>query len=64
VFYPDLKSLLRSVKDIGAHTVGEGARTGMLGRSAWQRVEAAYEAYRTPQGLPASYDVFLCYATV
>lgn len=64
VFYPNLKALLRSVKDIGAHTVGEGARTGMLGRSAWQRVEAAYEAYRTPQGLPASYDVFLCYATV
>lgn len=63
VFYPDLKSLLRSVKDIGAHTVGEGARTGMLGRSAWRRVEAAYEAYRTSQGLPASYDVLLCYAT-
>lgn len=64
VFYPDLKTLLRSVKDIGAHTVGEGARTGMLGRSAWQRVEAAYEAYRTPQGLPANYDVLLCYAVL
>lgn len=64
VFYPDLKSLLRSVKDIGAHTVGEGARAGMLGRGAWQQVEAAYEVYRTPQGLPASYDVLLCYATV
>lgn len=64
VFYPDLKALLRAVKDIGAHTVGDGARTGMLGRGAWQRVEATYEAYRTPQGLPASYDVLLCYASV
>lgn len=63
VFYPDLKSLLRAVKDIGAHTVGEGARAGMLGRGAWRQVEAAYEVYRTPQGLPASYDVLLCYAT-
>lgn len=64
VCYPDLKSLLRSVKDIGAHTVGEGARAGMLGRGAWQQVQAAYEVHRTPQGLPASYDVLLCYASL
>jgi malonyl-CoA O-methyltransferase len=42
--YPDLKSLLRAVKDIGANSVGEGARSGLLGRSAWQQVQAAYEA--------------------
>lgn len=64
VFYPDLKSLLRAVKDIGAQHVGEGGRTGMLGRGAWARVQAAYEVYRTPQGLPASYDVLLCYASL
>ncbi len=64
VFYPDLKSLLRSVKDIGAHNVGEGARSGMMGRHAWQHVEAAYETHRTPDGLPATYDVILCYAKV
>lgn len=64
VFYPDLKSLLRAVKDIGAQHVGEGARTGMLGRRAWQQVQAAYEAHRTPQGLAATYDVFLCYANL
>lgn len=62
VFYPDLKSLLRSIKDIGAHNVGEGGRPGMMGRAAWRKVEAAYEKFRTPGGLPASYDVLLGYA--
>lgn len=60
--YPDLKTLLRAVKDIGANSVGEGARSGLLGRAAWQRVQAAYEEYRTHAGLPASYDVILAYA--
>ena len=63
VFYPNLKSLLRSIKDIGAHNVGEDGRQGMLGRAAWRRVEAAYEQFRTPAGLPASYDVLLGYAS-
>lgn len=63
VHYPDLKTLLRAVKAIGAQNVGSGGRSGMMGRSAWQRLEAAYEQYRTPAGLPASYDVILAYAT-
>lgn len=63
VFYPNLKSLLRSVKDIGAHNVGEGGRHGMMGRAAWRQVEAAYERFRAPGGLPASYDVLLGYAS-
>jgi malonyl-CoA O-methyltransferase len=62
VHYPDLKTLLHAVKAIGAHNVGEGARRGMMGRAAWQKVEAAYELHRQPAGLPASYDVILAYA--
>lgn len=60
--YPDLKTLLRAVKAIGANPLGSGARNGMMGRSAWQALEAAYEKQRTPNGLPASYDVILAYA--
>ncbi|EXI65274.1 MAG: Malonyl-CoA O-methyltransferase BioC [Candidatus Accumulibacter adjunctus] len=60
--YPDLASLLRAVKDIGANSVGDGARSGMLGRRAWQSVQAAYERHRTSDGLPARYDVILAYA--
>ena len=62
VYYPELKSLLRSIKAIGAQNVGDGGRSGMMGRAAWQKVEAAYERFRTPAGLPASYDVLLGYA--
>lgn len=62
VHYPDLKTLLRAVKGIGAHNVGEGARSGMMGRHAWKQVEAAYEQHRQAAGLPASYDVILGYA--
>lgn len=60
--YPDLKTLLRAVKAIGANAVGAGARSGMMGRTAWRALEAAYEKQRTPEGLPASYDVILGYA--
>lgn len=63
VHYSDLKSLLRAVKAIGAQNVGDGARSGMMGRAAWQRLESAYEQHRETAGLPASYDVILCYAT-
>lgn len=62
VHYPDLKTLLRAVKAIGAHNVGAGGRNGMMGRQAWLKVEAEYERYRQPAGLPASYDVILGYA--
>jgi malonyl-CoA O-methyltransferase len=61
VHYPDLKTLLRAVKAIGAQNVGEGGRTGMMGRKAWLQLEAAYEQHREPAGLPASYDVILAY---
>ena len=60
--YPDLKSLLRAIKDIGANSVGDGARSGLFGRRAWQQVQAAYEQHRTSDGLPARYDVILAYA--
>ena len=61
--FPDLRALLRSVKAVGANQLGAGRRTGLMGRSALARVEAAYEALRTPAGLPLSYDVILLEAT-
>ncbi len=63
VHYPELKTLLRAIKAIGANKVGAGARRGMMGRAAWQKVEAAYETQRETAGLPASSDVILAYAT-
>jgi len=60
--YPDFKSLLRSVKAVGANQVGLGQRTSLMSRSAFQRAEAAYEAQRTSAGLPLTYDVLTLHA--
>ncbi|BCX89321.1 malonyl-CoA O-methyltransferase [Methylomarinovum tepidoasis] len=40
--YPDLKALLRSLKEIGAHNVTSGRPRHLLGKGVWQRLEAAY----------------------
>lgn len=55
--YADFKSLLRAVKAVGANQVGDGRRTSLMSRHAFQQAEAAYEAQRTPDGLPLTYDV-------
>jgi malonyl-CoA O-methyltransferase len=56
-YYPDFRSLMRAVKAIGANQVGPGRRTGLMGRTALARAEAAIEELRTPAGLPLTYDV-------
>lgn len=61
--YPDLKTLLRAVKAVGANQVTAGGRPSLMGRASWQTLEAAFELQRTPQGLPLSYDVIMAYAT-
>lgn len=61
-FYPDFKTLLRAVKAIGANQVGEGQRTSLMSRGTFIRAEAAFEALRTPAGLPLTYDVIYLYA--
>ena len=61
--YPDLKTLLRAVKAVGANQVTAGGRSTLMGRTSWQNLETAFERMRTPQGLPLSYDVLMAYAT-
>lgn len=61
--YPDFKTLLRAVKAVGANQLGDGRRTSLMSRTAFQRAEAAYEALRTPAGLPLTYDVIYLYAS-
>lgn len=55
--YPDFKSLLRAVKAIGANQIGDGKRTSLMSRSAFNQAAAACEKLRTPAGLPLTYDV-------
>ena len=51
---PDLRRLLHDIKTLGAHQTGATRRP--LRKTDLARLTAAYEAYRTPDGLPASYD--------
>ncbi|OYY93329.1 MAG: malonyl-[acyl-carrier protein] O-methyltransferase BioC [Hydrogenophilales bacterium 28-61-23] len=55
--YADLAALLRDLKAIGAHTVLEGRREGLMGKSAWRRLLLNYETFRQNERLPASYEV-------
>lgn len=62
-YHPDLKTLLRTLKSLGANQVGANRRPGLFGRQVWQAVEARYESRRETAGLPATYEVILCTAT-
>ncbi|MCB1911543.1 MAG: methyltransferase domain-containing protein [Zoogloeaceae bacterium] len=54
-----LRGLLRDIRAIGAHSLGDGPRKP-LNRQQWRQLEAAYEACRRGNGLlPATYDVIL-----
>jgi malonyl-CoA O-methyltransferase len=55
--YADLPALLRDLKAIGAHTVLEGRREGLMGKSAWRKLLLNYEAFRQVERLPATYEV-------
>lgn len=54
-YYPDLRSLLRRVKAVGASEVGE-RRPQPLTRGMWYELSERYERLRTAQGLPLTYD--------
>jgi len=55
--YADLPALLRDLKAIGAHTVLEGRREGLMGKAAWRKLLLNYETFRRDDRLPATYEV-------
>lgn len=55
--YPDVISLMRELKAIGAHNVTQGRSHGLTGRTALNRVMHHYERHRRDEALPASYEV-------
>ncbi|MDO3386744.1 malonyl-ACP O-methyltransferase BioC [Gilvimarinus sp. SDUM040013] len=56
-----LRELSSELKALGAHNVNTGRPKGLTGRERLSRLEAAYEAERTDQGLPVTYQV--CYVS-
>ncbi|MBL8521524.1 MAG: malonyl-ACP O-methyltransferase BioC [Betaproteobacteria bacterium] len=55
--YAELKPLLAELKGLGAHNVLPGRARGLMGKSRWQAMVAAYEAFRRDGRLPATYEV-------
>jgi malonyl-CoA O-methyltransferase len=55
--YPDVISLMRELKAIGAHNVTQGRARGLTGRRRLAAMTAAYETLRRDGKLPATYEV-------
>jgi len=61
--YPDVLSLMRDLKTIGAHNVTAGRPRGLTGRGALATLADAYATFRRPDGtLPATYEVIYGHA--
>ncbi len=55
--YKDVMSLLRELKDIGAHNTARGRSPALTGKARFARFRAAYEAQAREGRIPASYEV-------
>lgn len=60
----DFKTLLATIRGIGANQIGGNRRRSMMGKTAWQAAQARYETLRDGDGLlPATYEVVFGSAT-
>ena len=55
--YAKLRELTHELKHLGADHLQAGRAQGLVGRQGLQRLLDAYEDYRQPQGLPATWQV-------
>lgn len=55
--YPDVESLMRDLKAIGAHNVAAGRSRGLTGRGALDELRRRYELLRRDGRLPATFEV-------
>ncbi|MBW8190259.1 malonyl-ACP O-methyltransferase BioC [Neiella marina] len=57
-WYPDIRALFGSIRDVGANTVIGSKRQGLIGRQLWQKFQQAYDRFRTEEGLPLTYQIY------
>lgn len=57
LYYPDVQSLARELKALGANQVAGRSQSGLTGKGYWQKLAIAYDKHRTALGLPATYQV-------
>jgi malonyl-CoA O-methyltransferase len=60
--YADLAAVMRDLKGLGAHNAAAARRRGLFGKSAWARLQAAYEVNRVDGRLPATFEVIYGHA--
>ena len=60
--YADVKAVMQDLRSIGAHNATAGRGTGMMGKSAWQKVLLNYEGLRRDGKLPATFEVIYGHA--
>jgi len=65
VDYPDVLTLMRELKAIGAHNVTAGRARGLTGRKRLAAMTQAYEQRRRGGRLPATYEIIhaICWGT-
>lgn len=57
LYYPDVRGLTHELKALGAHNLNPGRPGGLTGRARMTGLLQAYEQFRQPRGLPATYQV-------
>lgn len=55
--YADVMTLMKDLKQIGAHNVTQGRKRHLTGKSQLKRMLGAYEQFRRDGLLPASYEI-------
>lgn len=61
--HSNFKTLLATIRGIGANQIGGNRRRSMMGKTAWQAAQARYEALHDDDSLlPATYEVVFGYA--
>lgn len=60
--YPDVTTLMRHLKALGAHNVSAARPRHLVGRRALEELRRAYEAYRKDGHLPTTYEVVFGHA--
>ncbi len=57
LYYPEALTLLRELKALGVNTILQGQSSGLTSRKRINLLQTAYENFREPNGLPASWQV-------
>jgi malonyl-CoA O-methyltransferase len=60
--YPDVRALLRGLKQLGAHNADRSRARGLTGKRHFRQFEAAYQAFLRDGQVPATYEVVFGHA--